>query len=690
VSDLSDRVENPSQRPAPAEAHQLVSAARPRLVLSARQRLLLASFLMLFIELALIRWTAANVIHLIYLTNFVLLASFLGIGVGFLRARASRDLFPLAPVVLAALVVFILAFPVSVTALSGDHQLEGLFGMPPLPRWVSLPVIFLLTVAVMAMIAEEVARAFGRFEPLEAYRLDVLGSIGGIVAFSALSFLQLPPLAWGLLAAVGFVTLLGTRTRRWQWVALAVMVLLLGAQSLLPIYHWSPYYKVRATEREQGRALSVSANNVPHQVARPVERLRTVAPFYFFPYRHLEAGDLDDVLVIGAGTGNDVAVALAHGAKRVDAVEIDPALQRLGRAKHPDRPYQDPRVRAHINDGRAFLEQTGRRYDLIVLALTDSLTVVSGQSSLRLENYLFTVEAMRQARAHLKPDGVFAMYNYYEPWLLQRYAGTVVSVYGNRPCVELADPLGARRQAVLTISADGSARNCAATWRQPAVVPEPATDDHPFPYVTGRSIPLFYLWTLALLLVASLLLVRLTAGPLRGMTPYVDLCFMGAAFLLLETKNVVQFALLFGTTWFVNAAVFAGILLSVLAAVEVARRVRLPRPWRLYTALLAALAVAWVIPQAALLDLSPPVRFLAATLIAFTPIFLANLVFAQRFKDVGSSTVAFGANLLGAMVGGMLEYLSLVGGYRWLLIVVAVLYGLAFLSGRWHFGAVAP
>jgi hypothetical protein len=174
------------------------------------------------------------------------------------------------------------------------------------------------------------------------------------------------------------------------------------------------------------------------------------------------------------------------------------------------------------------------------------------------------------------------------------------------------------------------------------------------------------------------------------MTPYLDLWFMGAAFLLLETKNVVQFALLFGTTWFVNAAVFTGILLSVLAAVEVARRVRLPRPWWLYAALLAALAVTWVVPQAALLDLSPPVRFLAATLVAFTPIFLANLVFAQRFKDVGSSTVAFGANLLGAMVGGMLEYLSLVGGYRWLLLLVAVLYGLAFLAGRQPLGTPVP
>ena len=665
-------------------------AVRLRPELTDRRRLLLASSLMLLVELALIRWTAANNVHLIYLTNFVLLASFLGIGVGFLRGTASRDLFPLAPVALAGLVLFILAFPVSVTAFSGDRQLEGLFGLRALPMWVSLPLIFGLTVAVMATIAEEVARTFARFRPLEAYRLDILGSLAGIVAFTALSFLQLPPLAWGLVAAAGFVVLLGDRARRWQWAGLGVVVLLLGVQSLLPLYHWSPYNKVRATERPAERALSVSANNVPHQVARPVEGLRTAAPFYFFPYRHLPAGTLDEVLVIGAGTGNDVAVALASGARHVDAVEIDPALQRLGRDRHADRPYLDPRVTAHINDGRAFLEQTSRRYDLVVLALTDSLTVVSGQSSLRLENYLFTVEAISQARDRLRPDGVFAMYNYYEPWLLQRYAGTVASVFGSEPCLELGDPLGGRRQAVLTIAADGGVANCAATWRRPAVVPEAATDDHPFPYVTGRSIPQLYLWTLALILVASVLLVRRVAGPLRGMGSYLDLWFMGAAFLLLETKNVVQFALLFGTTWFVNAAVFAGILLSVLAAVEVARRVRLPRPGYLYLALLAALAVTWAVPPAALLALSAPVRFLAATVVAFTPIFLANLVFAQRFKDTGASTVAFGANLLGAMVGGMLEYLSLLWGYRSLLVLVAVLYGLAFLAGRRHLAGRAP
>jgi hypothetical protein len=168
------------------------------------------------------------------------------------------------------------------------------------------------------------------------------------------------------------------------------------------------------------------------------------------------------------------------------------------------------------------------------------------------------------------------------------------------------------------------------------------------------------------------------------MRSYVDLFFMGAAFMLLETKNIVQFALLFGTTWFVNALVTAGVLVAVFAAVEVSRRVVVRRPALLYLALLAALIVAWAIPPSSLLGLSPLLRFVVAVVIAFAPIFLANMVFAQRFRGTGDSGTAFGANLLGAMVGGVLEYAALIVGYRWLLVFVAVLYGLAFLTGRQH------
>jgi len=161
---------------------------------------------------------------------------------------------------------------------------------------------------------------------------------------------------------------------------------------------------------------------------------------------------------------------------------------------------------------------------------------------------------------------------------------------------------------------------------------------------------------------------------------------MGAAFLLLETKNVVQFALLFGTTWFVNSLVFLGILVAVYLAIEVARRIELGPSWRLYVILLLALAVAWVVQPDLLLKLSFPPRFLVAAAVAFIPVFLANLVFAKRFRLVAASNVAFGANLLGAMVGGALEYGSLVTGYRALLILVAVLYAAAFGLQRFQVG----
>ena len=143
---------------------------------------------------------------------------------------------------------------------------------------------------------------------------------------------------------------------------------------------------------------------------------------------------------------------------------------------------------------------------------------------------------------------------------------------------------------MLSLRDDASTGGCTTTWTPRVGELEPSVDDRPFPYLGTRTIPSFYLWMLALVLLASLVLVRWVAGPLRQMRPYIDLFFMGVAFLLLETKNVVQFALLFGTTWAVNAAVFAGVLLSVLAAIEVARRVTIRARSSLYAALLAALA----------------------------------------------------------------------------------------------------
>jgi SAM-dependent methyltransferase len=646
-------------------------------------RLILLSFLMLFVELGLIRWSGAYVVYLAFFTNFVLLASFLGVGVGFLRARAQSDLFPYVPVLLLALVVFLAVFPVEGGRVAGRLQFVGAFGWSALPKWLSLGVVFVLAFLVMAAIAEGVGRTFVRFEPLEAYRWDIVGSILGIVAFSALSFLEASPLVWGVIAAAIFIGLAGLR-RATQLVPLAAALVVLGLLSFAPNTRWSPYYRVTTRAVSEDGSVAISVNGRPHQRIMPLSFLEATQTFRFEPYRHAPNNALTDVLIIGSGSGNDVAIALSRGAQHVDAVEIDPLLYRLGRDLHPDHPYQDPRVSVHIEDGRSFLHDTERRYDLVLYAIPDSLTVLAGQSSLRLESYLLTREAMQEVRDHLKPDGVISMYHYYLPVVVDRYADALTRVFGEPPCLELTAGAGPRPRTVLTASMRPSDLICDHRWSRPSELPAPVTDDHPFAYLVGHGIPNFYLVTLLAIVLGSLAAVRLAAGPFGQMRPYVDLFFMGAAFLLLETSNVVRFALLFGTTWFVNALVFAGILVSVYLAIEVARRVRFRRPAWLYAPLFASLVLAWAVPPESLLGLGFVARFAAAVALGFMPVFIANLVFADRFRDVGSSGVAFGTNLLGAIVGGVLEYGALVTGYRALLIVVAALYALAFLTGRSH------
>ena len=146
-----------------------------------RSSLFLASFLMLFVELALIRGTTAAVVYLSFFTNLVLLASFLGIGLGFLRARGDRDALRWSPLLLAGVLTFLLVFPVRIgRAVDRVPELLGVGAMHALPEWLSLSLIFLGVVAVMTAIAERVGRLFSAFAPLDAYRLDVVGSICGI------------------------------------------------------------------------------------------------------------------------------------------------------------------------------------------------------------------------------------------------------------------------------------------------------------------------------------------------------------------------------------------------------------------------------------------------------------------------------------------------------------------------------
>lgn len=646
-------------------------------VRSTRARVFLGSGLILFLELVLIRELGATVVHLSYFTNFVLLGSFLGVGLGFLASGSRLSVAKLSPLLLVGLLALVTFLPVQIDRRS--DQVIYFTGVEPSgpPTWVMLPIIFVIVAACVLGPAQLVGRSFRELPALEAYRLDLLGSLVGIATFTGFALLGAPPLVWGLVLVTLFITLLGTV--RVVTFSCALLIALFVADLPSDRVTWSPYYRIvnKEIEFESGEiGLDVHVNGIPHQVARgSAGRLRD-DPLYGVPYQRLAGGSLGRVLVVGAGTGNDVAVALSKGAAHVDAVEIDPKILDLGRSRHPDRPYQDPRVTTHVDDGRAFLERTDARFDLILFALPDSLVLVTGGGAIRLESYLFTREAMETVREHLTERGGFAMYNLYrEDWLVDRYAGTVAAAFGHEPCVDKVERVAG--EAVISIAVRETDQRCEAAVAASDRV-APSTDDRPFPYFRGGSIPSLYLFALAGILLTSLLAVRFLAGPFRSMRPYADLFFMGAAFLLLETKSVTTFALLFGTTWVVNAIVFAGVLLAVLLAVETTRRFPTPALPLLYVGIAAALILAYIVPNASLLALPVLPRLVAAVSLAFAPIYLANLVFAKRFAGTADAASAFGINILGAMVGGCIEYLALIVGFRNLLIVAGLLYLAAF------------
>src|SRR5438094_5660833 len=376
---------------------------------------------------------------------------------------------------------------------------------------------------------------------------------------------------------------------------------------------------------------------------------------------------------------------LANKVESIDAVEIDPRILELGEREHPDHPYSDPRVREHVDDGRAFLRSSPDRYDLIVFALPDSLTLVSTSANVRLESFLFTREAFASARDHLAPNGVFVLYNYYrQPWLLAKIEGMLTDVFGTEPLVREYDaPIGSA--AVLAASPGDLQVSGQAALLSPAIAndrPAAATDDWPFLYLRDRVIARYYILALIFVLlvagIATMLAARLVSAPIAAFSPHFFL--LGAAFLLLETRSLTMFSLLFGTTWTVNAMAFEAILTSVVIAIGVNAITKPPRAV-LYTGLGVTLVLAYVLPPSALLFDPAWLRYLAAAVIAFAPVFFANLVFTASFRDTRTADMAFASNLIGAMIGGVLEYAALVTGYQALLIIIAALYVAAYLAG---------
>jgi SAM-dependent methyltransferase len=781
--------------------------------------LFLISWLVLFLELACIRWFPSHVLFLTFFTNTVLLACFVGMSIGCLVARRPGRLINLTPCMLALSIAAGLMIDLNSVYLSALFDVGNqanpdvvFFGTEvglkrETPFTIPIEVVggaFFILIAILMMgPGQEMGRAFNRVSNrTTAYSANLLGSLVGIGMFAGCSYLQLPPLVWFGACAVVIAYLFARKgpdssssaetppkSKRllFVWLGLA-LVLTAFTSGIFPgwggrLTTWSPYYRIDYIPKVK----QIITNQLSHQIIEPRDEL-TSAP-YALPYlfhRDLKKedgtaawGDFKRILIIGAGSGNDVARSLRWAAPdaKIDAVEIDPVIQSIGVAHHPDEPFKDPRVNVYLNDGRNFLRDAqAETYDLVIFALIDSLVLQSGYSNIRLESYLFTLESFQGVRRVLKPTGVFAIYNFFrQGWIIARirdqlrlaFAGSDPAAMTARDHIplDLYEPTGftiffAGGEEVIAplrtafrnpslyfwypwltgVSTDSSAcfssippaerppasqhpcklperdssgqivrdSNGYIVWKTPepewlglrlATIEETkggtiATDDWPFLYTRNLVIPGLTWRGVILTLVLSIGLWFAFGGPKalsnsgtdsNALRPDWDMMlrcfFLGVGFMLVETKAVVQMALLFGGTWMVNSVVFAAILAMSLAGNLYAGKMKPKRLAPYYIGLFATLGIGLAVPTSEFLG-RDPIQILKACGLVFAPIAFAGVIFATSFRRTEQPDRVFGANVAGALVGGLSENLSVLLGFRLLLCVAIGFYFLSAIFGN--------
>jgi len=661
----------------------------------------LTTFGILALELALIRWTSSQIRIFAYFNNVVLICAFLGVGLGAAMGRRWPGLVHLVLpglVVLAlplafseALGLVTMRFPDQSIMLWGAQESAANLGLFARNVGVFLGLLAMVT-AVFVCCGAPLGYLFGRMATLRAYQADLFGSLLGVAAFTLLSWVDATPPWWLALGALPFVWLAGT-----TWAAAALVIVCSLGQLSVNGALFSPYNRIDLVTAPGG-SVELQVNRDFHQymfdlsdrtLAQPgaTAGLRELRDLYDLPF--VLNAQRKTALVVGAGSGNDVQAALRNGYPQVTCVDIDSRILRLGRELHPEKPYAHPGARAVADDARAFFEkQRDTTFDVVCYGLLDSHAMSSAMSTLRLDNYVYTEEGIRAGWKRVGPGGhlSLAISCMAGRWFFERLYWTVTRATGREPIAFYSALHGGT--VTYVVPREDARLLPAVVASRTTLKPEQTmertqttSDDWPYLYIRPGAMPWGYIAVLGAVLGFAVLCARAVFGfgakrgaGAEGGGFHRPLFLMGAAFLLIETRGVTSLSLLFGSTWVVNSAVFGGILIMVLLGNAAVLRWQWTNPLPWFAPLLAAVALLYVFPLSWLHTLPLGWRGLLGGLLTGLPIGLAGVIVPMLLKRAANPAAALGANLLGAVLGGCLEYFSMLGGIGALALLAAVLY----------------
>ncbi|MCZ6770699.1 MAG: hypothetical protein O7G83_01770, partial [Proteobacteria bacterium] len=556
-----------------------------------------------------------------------------------------------------------------------------------------------LVTTIFVCIGTELGWLFSKAgeKSIDAYAADLAGSLAGVLCFAALTLANATPPIWLLLGMAPLVVLRPGPVN----LGLGLATVVLGFASIQGALY-SPYNRIDVSEHESGFATYVKVNRDFHQIIwdfddagyRRSPTLSFVKKVYDLPF--LVNPRRESALIVGAGTGNDAEAAVRNGYQRIIAVEIDPIIIALGVELHPQKPYTKGGVRIVLDDARAFFRRyDGPAFDAVVFGLLDSHAMASAMSSIRLDNFVYTREGIRSAWSHVVEDGHLAVgFSVISGfWMAKRIHSMLWEVTGIEP---VALYHGLHNGATFIVSRNPAIMDpdkmqaladeldaLPMHFEKPGAADRIPTDDWPYLYVRPGVFPWIYLFIVGLVALTALVSIPLAYGINVARNDFDPPMFLiGAAFLLLETRGVTALSLLYGSTWIVNAAVFSGILAMALAATLIVRRFGsfAPTPW--FLALILSTLALWQFDLGVLNELPFALRGVIGSLIHAVPVFFAGLLFPLLLSRSRNPAASLGSNLIGAVLGGCLEYSSMLIGLKALVAMAAVFYLFAFLSFR--------
>jgi len=629
-----------------------------------------------------------------YFTNIILISAFLGGGIGLLiKKRKYVNYFPAIIFLLIATVFsynffFTNYINQDIAALTEDSFLsqnaseksflaklllpegEWFWSTSPILIYV-VPFFFFLNALVFIPIGQLLGEKMKEFPPLKAYTIDISGSLAGIIALSTLSFFSVQPVWWFLFAFILYLRFLTNIKFRVIGVVFftisLILIGLLGSNTF-----WSPYYKIIIEDPNEFGEFILTVNDDNILTSLNFNRDRNLRTHYMLPYLFKKP---ENVLIVGAGTGNDVYVASLNNVPNIDAVEIDPTIISFG-TLHPNKPYDSSNVNVIVNDARNYIKTTDKKYDMVVYGLLDSHRVFAQQSSVRLDNFVYTKEAMEETKKILKNDGVVALsfwvgkdfietkiFNLLkltfdlEPLVIKKGNGNIKTFIIGKDVKKIELPYDLSYSQIKDI---------------PVIVP---SDNYPFLYLKNRLKDTSYIRILVIvLLITFLMLMYLTPG-LKSLSWHFF--FLGAGFLLIETKSITEMALMFGSTWIINSFVIGGILIMILFANYYASTFKIKIKY-FYLLLLFSIVINFLISPSSYIQNTLISKIIAISVIS-SPVFFAGVIFANSFKKVKDIPNMFGSNILGAVLGGVLEYSSLVFGIKSLYLIAFIIYILSYI-----------